>query len=366
MRPTLLLAAALCLASSARAAERPRGWEPLRSPDRPAKRKPAPKPVSERAYEVAETRRPWVEARARAWFLRSRSVTRTEKHDDRFIPSDASLEGDDWDSQLVSVMPVAELEVAPLSWLSVLAEYGSSVSRGQVLLHNWLDATPGVTLTHTGNGNTFESPQEAETGYWSTRAEGRTDWASASLALRVLDAGFSDDEEDRSTGDALDVLLGAHLYQEDVAINDIRMERADTRIPSVFAPGLYRPGAAGRRRVVWKGPHLGLRNELRLPWGFAFEPTVLWSPFMLFVGDSFDIAHADVQDRAHGWALHARASARWRWGPVGLEGGYQRLGFWSRPGNTREVNAQGVVLEKRMPYNRTEVSGFFAGASFSF
>ncbi len=324
-------------------------------------------------------RRPWFVVRERTWFMHGTVDERYGQDDPAFSAASGqgpARSGVSENARLRGVMPVAEAEFAPLSWLALDAEYGiAGVSNPGTGVAAWVDAPRADLVTHGATGATWANPGHAQ--WWRASfggASAKTTWQSAGLALRLLESRGGKQgkaEYDRS----IDFLAGAHRFRDEFTMTNERVDFNTGQVPAFPPVGSSADGPLYAKTLVWRGPHVGLRAETSLPAGFHLDALFLYSPLMEYRGDIYDVAAAggaarpqspNILERAHGTAVHFRIGAAWHWDFVALEAGYMRLYFYSRTGLRRTYAADGSSTDRQLDHAVTERSGLYAGVSFRY
>lgn len=371
----------------------PRTSAPVRRPTPPPPEETAP-PAEESRYgkgdreleEIARKAarrseaepRPWVRVRERTWLMRGYNETRTSgpAAPGQFAPSDVTI-GDTSITRMDGSIALVEAEFTALSWLSVLGEFGTTRnSGGSMTIDSWVHAPDASTLTELNTGATWNKPDHAAySRYVGSNGGDKTTWAAASVALRIAESHASVLDVEK-IAHSLDFLIGAHVLREHSNMTDLVLQMNDGKVAGGFPQGTRFPGQMLDSNWTWQGPHIGLRDEVRLPADFGVNGTVLWSPFMEYRGDAFDAFAANagdarvqapnVIDRAHGTAIHFRLGADWRWRFLAFEAGYQRLYFYSRSGVHRTFAPDGSSSDLTLDHAVTERGGFYAGGSVRF
>lgn len=356
----------------------PSGDAPPAAPSAPAA--PARHRRPDRIEEEPAPRRPWIVAHGRYWFVSGNQESRYGTIAPSTVLQVVSGTGDPWtgstaNSRLRGKMPIAELEIAPFERLSILGEYGAAGVSGRFGRTDWVDAQHADVLLAPQLGVTLNSPNHVQSGHLSASAvSARTTWASASLALRVVDnrgASIGRMEYDHS----VDVLLGAERFTDEYTVYDAIVDADSGIFPAAHPVGFRFPGYVQRVSSAWRGPHAGLRLAASTPNGFHLEALVLWSPLMEYRGDLYDNVNAggslrpnspNILERAHGVAFHQRFGASWRWEAFSLEAGYMHMYFYSRTGLRRSYAPDGTSTDAQLDRAMVERSGFYAGASARF
>jgi hypothetical protein len=118
-----------------------------------------------------------------------------------------------------------------------------------------------------------------------------------------------------------------------------------------------------------------VRDELHLGAGFSAKAALLFAPFMEYHGEIRDHVTAGAATRAEnpqgvfdgrGRAFHVRASAAWSWSLLRLEGGFQRMSFWTTRARTREYGPGDLAVDAAVRRLSLVAQGFFASASLRF
>lgn len=333
-------------------------------------RKPTPKSLGAKAE-----RRPIIMLRTRAWFFQGSMDTRWSEQ----VPPANVQDGlEVWLGQTEErgadgFMLVHSAELAPLSWLSVTAEYGKTTrlkSTGRE--RHWVHSPDSALLIYIPTGATWSHPNHEDDQVFSLKTAGEAEWAAASLYLRVLEARIAgqDDDEFRH---ALDVGAGYHRLR----LRQRLSERALALKTGKFYNLPLNPNLSGTYESQWQGAHAAIRDIVKFPRGFHAEGEAFWAPVgMEFRGDGYDntaagaggliTASPNFRDRARGSAIHFRFSGGWSWGPLSVEGGYQRLYFYSRTGRRRFHQFGGGDADRNLDFGVTGLAGLFAGASLRF
>ena len=310
--------------------------------------------------------RPKIVLRARAWMTAGSMDTRISKLD--YLIGETEERGaDGW-------MLVYSGEVAPLPWLSAEFQYGQDDPKGTYSDRFWVHA-PDYLLFYPGTGAVWDHPDHEDDLVFTAAVSSRRDWVAGNLYVRVLELRNRRDNEPvwRET---LDLAVGYERFRQDSSLDNLSVASNNGKY---FSPGLALgpvPGFASRYSAVWKGPHIGFRNELEVPYGFSFEGWFFYSPFMTYRGEGFDNLGSywlplrdsapNLVDTAKGTAVHFQLGARWDWKRLRLEAGYQRLYFYSRTGTRAFYGADGGVTNYQLDFATAEMSGFYAGAALRF
>jgi hypothetical protein len=382
------------------------GFQPARKKSARTTPRPRPRPVpvedtGERGYDILPARkaeaplydlnrkpvpvslnakpeqREFVLLRARWWDIRGSVDTRVSERGPAGAFSPASVDvGETQENGFNGAMLLASAELAPFSWLSLVGEYGRDQKlHGAFHDRFWVHSTDGGTVTNTGNGATWDSPNHEDDEVLSAAAHGKTEWAAATLYLRAIEARIAGQDDD-SFRHSFDIGVGAQRLRVTQRLTDLRNEPSAGKYYTPGAPGPV-PGLDATYAAQWLGGHVALRETVRFPARFAFEGEALWSPVgMQYRGEGYDNLNAgpgalrvqspNFTDRANGSAVHFRFSGKWGWGPFGIEGGYQRLYFYSRTGRRTYHNQDGTDTAKQLDFAATEMGGLFAGASLRF
>jgi hypothetical protein len=334
-------------------------------------RKPSTKTIGAKAE-----RRPVFSARARAWFYKGSVDTRFSEQvppEDVTPPGTEVWLGETEERGAKGFMLVYGAELAPLPWLSVSGEYGrdtGSKSTGRERF--WVHSPQSDSLTYFPTGATWSRPRYEDDLVYTQSVRGQVEWAAANLYLRVIEARIAgqDDDEFRH---AFDVGAGYHRLRVNQKLSGRGLSYTGGRFYS-SASRAAAPGEYASYDALWQGAHAAIRDVVRFPRGFHAEGEALWAPVgMEFRGDGHDrtiaglqAASPNITDRARGSAIHFRFSGGWNWGPFALEGGYQRLYFYSRTGRRRFNEAGGAFTDYDLNFGTTELAGLFAGASVRF
>lgn len=372
-------------AAPRRASPAPEPNDAAAPPDEPPPPPPVRPPKLDRPdqrEEVEEVpRREWIVVRERTWIMSGTQESRFESPADPAVYTRVSGSGDVWDgdtynTRLRGAMPIGEIELAPLSWLSFVGEFGAAAMKSRGWADTgWIDAQH-ARVQNANTGAVFDFPGHAETTHASAGVDSaRTAWESASLAFRVVEnrgGSRGKMEYDHS----IDLLVGAHQFKDEfTASNAVVDGNTGTTIPA-YPVGTRFAGPVLHQRALWRGPHMGLRLQSETTQGFGLNALVLWSPLMEYRGDVDDLVSQSAGnlraknpttiERAHGTAFHFRLGASWRWEFLSLEGGYMRLYFYSRTGLRRSYAPNGAPTDERLDHAITERGGFYAGASARF
>jgi hypothetical protein len=270
-------------------------------------------------------------------------------------------------------MLVNSAELAPLPWLSVTAEYGESTrlkSTGRE--RYWVHSPDTDLLIYLPNGANWHHPDHEDDQVFGIKTSGEAEWMAASLYFRVIEARIAgqDDDEFRH---ALDIGGGYHRLKLRQRLTERSLARKDGRFYNLP----LNAGLNGTYDSLWQGPHAAIRDVVKFPRGFHAEGEAFWAPVgMEFRGDGFDntavgaggliASNPNFRDRARGSAIHLRFSGGWSWGPLSVEGGYQRLYFYSRTGRRRYHLFGGGDFDRHLDFGAAELAGLFAGASLRF
>ncbi len=391
MKKPALLALASLLLAAARASAAPAEPElhpftpaertappPRRAPPRAAA--PAPEAPPPRRDEVRETiskgppRRAYVTIRTRAWIAQGSVDTRysVQIPRDQIDPPADVFYGETDEREASGTLLIHGVEVAPLTWLSAELEYGEDKSaHGTYTDRLWLHSPESDQLTNLSNGAVWHNPDHEDDRVYKADNTSRRDWLAVNVFFRVHEGRLtgSDETEIRHT---LDVSIGAHRFRQDSRFTNLARTQSTGKLYALAPVGPI-PGFNGTYSAAWRGPHVGFREEIFVPMGFSFDALLLWSPVMEFHGDGYDNLDGSLRsstpnytDRAHGSALHFRLGAAWNWSIVRLEAGFMRLSFTAKQGARRYYNSDGTTFDRGLEYNRTEVSGLYAGGAVRF
>lgn len=367
---------------SGRSRPAPARTAPTWTPPAPAKERPRePRREDElpkRWLDFARpTGLPYVRARYDAWFVDTTLESETLRPNG-FSAGDF-LEGipNQYQVQIersLQMMPVVGLAVAPWERVGVEAEYGRSDFRtaGWEYLTQ-IDGPQFKRLTSTSNG-VYTAPSRQLYNKANAVARGRSTWLSGGVVVRALDhqsLGLEGSELDHS----LDLLVGGEQYEHEMDVSDGAVTFDDGKIPSFFPVGTTFAGRVERSRSRWTGPHIGVRDELRVGAGFAVSMDLLYAPLMDYHGEIGDYLTAGTQTRsqnpqftfdARGQALHVRANVSWTWTLLRLEAGYQRLSFAAYGVRQRTYNFDLTSTDSTVEHVTAEASGLYASASLRF
>lgn len=384
----LILAA--CLPLSAGAQAEPELTPLFNTPRRNSPRPPPSKlrlaePIERRIEELPrlgllEYRRPkglpYVELRVEAWFMTTLLTTEAET---ALTPADYSggapiqIQLNEYRTR--QILPIIALEVGPHERISILGEYGASdFSSAGFDLTTMIDAPGAAPLTNLASGGTWSDPKREKTNKINGDARGGSTWISSSLCLRLLDRKATS-VETGGFSHSLDLLMGGHSYRHEFDIRNIRVSFDDGKIPSIFGMGATVPGRIERASSNWRGPHIGLRDEVSLIAGFSFKANLIYAPYMEFRGDISDLYTAggatrlqnpQIEARGRGNGFHVRAAAVWTWSLLRLEAGYQRLSFGTSNVRSREYGPGDAATDEPVKDISMLSQGLFASASLRF
>lgn len=326
---------------------------------------------------TGKPKRPFFTARTFAWFARSSVDTRYAIQIPSSLVTPVGLEvfyGETQERTAEGMMLVHGAELAPLDWFSVEGEFGEDRQTGGMTDHFWINSPNAALLTNLSNGATWTHPDHEDDTVQRRDHAARRDWLAANAMFRVMDGRVFGAEE-WEVSHALDVMIGAHRFRQDGRFSNLR---TTTSLGKFFTQQALGPiaGENGTYRAQWRGVHFGMREEMAVPMGFAFDGMVLWSPFMEYRGDGYDNLLVgpgnlrgetpNYEDRSHGSALHFRLGASWTWSVMRLEAGYMRLYFSSHRGNRRYNLYGGGGFDRGLEMTETEVSGLYAGGAVRF
>ncbi len=272
------------------------------------------------------------------------------------------------------MMAVYCAEAAPLHRLSFEFQYGKSHPSGNYRIHSWIHAPDAAPLTNYLNGATWWRPDHEDDRLSEADNAGQTSWAAANVYFRVFQSRPSASDEE-SLSHSLDIAVGVERYHALIQTTNLRriLSLAKFYAPAPIGPI---PGANMSNEVTWKGPHVGLREEIHAPHGLSVDGSFFWSPFMKYSADGFENLSVgagllrgktpNFQDRADGTAVHFQAGLAWAWKLLRVEAGYQRLYFYSRTGTERYYNYDGTVTDTELNFATAELGGMYTGVSIRF
>lgn len=334
-------------------------------------RKPRPRELGAKAE-----RRELLTGRVRYWFFDGGADARYSIQvppDQVYPPGTEVWLGETEEFGAGGGMMILAVELAPLSWLSLEAEYGrDKAATGAYRDRYWIHSPDSSSLFYAGTGAEWNNPDHEDDLVYSGDAAGDLDWSAANLYFRVLEARIAGQDDD-SFRHALDLGVGAHRLRLRQRVTNLAIARSDGRFYGPF-PLVPIPGYDSTYHAQWRGAHLALRDVVKFPKSFFLEGEAFWAPVgMEFRGDGYNNLSAGLrsetpnyEDRARGAAIHFRLAAGWSWGPLSLEGGYQRLYFYSRTGRRTYHNDDGTKDEYQLDTATAEFSGLFLGGAIHF
>lgn len=314
--------------------------------------------------------------RSRAWFYRAALDTRYSEPvaAGQATPAGvAAWTGETNETRGDGFMAVNSAELAPLNWLSLQAEYGRQTThKGRYTEREWVHAPDAETVTSVATGESWSRPSHEDDTRYGAKARGAVEWAAANLYLRVIEARIVGQDDD-SFRHAFDLGVGVHRLRHNMRLTEFERTLSLGKIAAAQPLGPL-AGYDWRYEAQWRGPHVAMRETVRFPAYFGIEGEAFWSPgAMEYRGDGYDNVAAGLraeppnfEDRARGSAIHMRFAASWAWKGVRVEGGWQRLYFYSRTGKRRYHQLGGVDQDYQLDFATTELSGLFAGASVRF
>jgi len=330
-----------------------------------------------RGEDPSPPRRSVLRLRTRAWLTSGSIDTRycAQVPPDQVTPAGMEVfEGETEERGAKGIMLVHSMELAPLKWLSFEGQFGEDKAKGRYNDGIWVHAPDTDLLTYFPTGGTWVKPDHVDDVGYGADVSARRDWAAATVYLRIVDAHIAEVDE-LEVRHALDIALGVERYRQNSRLTNLeRTLSVGKRYP--VAPLGAVAGLDSAYLAQWRGPHIGLREEFFAPYGFSFDGTVLWSPFMEYRGDGYDNLSAgpgglrseapNFIDRAHGTAVHIQVGGGWAWRNIRLEAGYQRLYFYSRTGMRRYYAFDGSSTDYQLEFATAELGGAYLGASLRF
>jgi hypothetical protein len=270
-------------------------------------------------------------------------------------------------------MLVASAEVAPLSWLSFEAEYGSDRTSGSYQDQEWINAPEG-TLTIIPTGAVLGEPTHEDDLVYGADNSSFRDWFAATMYVRVIDAVF---KEDLGMTDSFDIGVGAERYRQNSDLTNLSLNANNNYFFSPGTPTGPIPGYVSTYQGYWQGPHFALREEFEAKEHYGLQALILYSPFLQYSGAGFDnlsvgpgglrAAAPNYQDFARGTAIHFAVTATWTplaW--LRFEAGYQRLYFYTGTGTRRYYNFDGASTDVQLDYATANLQGVIVGASLRY
>ena len=355
----------------------PRLNAPEPPPDAPAAETPANSPRSAGGESRGgEPRRPYVVLRSRLWMTNG---TVNPRYSVQIPPELITPRAEVWLGETENrgsegTMLIHSAELAPLNWLSLEAQYGREKSTGRYSDAYWIHAPESWRLTNLSNGAVWNNPNHEEDLRYASNVSSKRDWAAANLYVRLMDARIAGVDTFELLH-SLDLALGAERFRQYSRLTALETTMSTAKYwPSVPLGPIA--GFDSTYSAIWRGPHIGLREEFIAPYGFAFEGTAFWSPVMEYQGDGFDNFSAgpgglraqtpNFTDRARGTAIHFQFGLCWDRKITRIEMGYQRLYFYSRTGKRRYYYDDGSTVDYDLEYATAEMGGLYFGASLRF
>lgn len=376
--------------------------QPLREPAPPSEetagydilpaRKDAPRPTDDlmrrpRALSLGAkaVKREYFTVRSRFWFFDGSVDTRYASRlpSDLVDPPSAEIDRGETEKRGAGgMMRVDSLEFAPLPWLSFVGEYGEERStKGSYDDRFWIHSPNGGLLTNLSNGFTWTNPEHETDVVFSGKTAGRVDWAAGSVYLRLVEARIAGQDDD-SFRHSFDLGLGVQRLRQKQRITDFVVEDAAYKWYNQLLPPGPIAGYDSTYESIWEGAHIAFRETVKFPARFSFEGEALWSPLGLnYRGDGFDNFQLEFipenfvvlreqspnfEDRAKGAGLHFRLAGQWTYGPFTIEGGYQKLFYYSRTGRRRYYLIDGTHLDQELNFAKTDLGGAFVGGTIRF
>lgn len=348
--------------------------EPPRPPDDLMRR---PRAISLGAKQV---KREYFTVRSRFWFFKGSVDTRYAwrlPSDLVFPPSFEFDIGETEKRDASGMMRVDSLEFAPLPWLSFVGEYGQEKeTKGAYDDRYWVHSPNGGLVF--GPGGSWTNPEHEDDAIFSGRAAGKADWAAGSLYFRVVEARIAGQDDD-SFRHSFDLGLGMQRLRQRQRLTELVSQPSPNKFFSQPAPGPL-PGFDSTYDSVWEGFHIAMRETVKFPARFSFEGEALWAPIGLqYRGDGFNNTQVaglpgfvlraespNFEDRARGAGLHFRLAGQWTYGPFTVEGGFQKLYFYSRTGRRRYFLLGGGHAENELNFAKTDLGGAFVGGTIRF
>lgn len=351
--------------------------QPRRAPEPPRRPKAAVRPpehdeVREELRRVPPERA-FVTVKSRVWLARSTIDTRYSiqiPRDQIDPPADVFI-GETEEREASGTMLLHSVELAPLSWFSGEFEYGHDRAGGSYTDRYWLHAPSADTLTNTNNGAVWHKPDHEDDMVLRSDHSARRQWMSANAFFRVAKGRVTGSDEMEVTH-AFDLAIGGHRYTQESRFTNLERTLSTGKF---FPAAPIRPiaGFDATYSSAWIGPHLGFREEIRLPAGFAFAGQFLWGPAMQYRADGFNnldpslrAASPNYTDAASGTAIHFRMGAAWQWSILSVEAGYMHLSFNARRGTRTYYLPDGTTENQPVEKTVSEVSGMYVGGSLRF
>lgn len=357
----------------------------------PARKEEAPRPPEDlmrrpRALSLGAkaVKREFFTVRSRFWFFNGSVDTRYASRlpSDQVDPPSAEIDRGETEKRGAGgMMRVDSLEFAPLPWLSFVGEYGEERSTtGSYDDRFWIHSPNGGLLTNLSNGFTWTNPEHETDMIFSGKTSGRADWGAGSVYLRAVEARIAGQDDD-AFRHSFDVGFGAQRLRQRQRITEFVVEPSPGKWFDPPPAGPY-AGYDSTYESVWEGFHLAFRETVKFPARFSFEGEALWSPLGLrYRGDGYDNFQVEFipepgvllraespnfEDRANGAGLHFRLAGQWTYGPFSIEGGYQKLYFYSRTGRRKYYLLGGGSFEQELNFAKTDLGGAFIGGVIRF
>lgn len=318
--------------------------------------------------QAREAPRAKLEFHTRFWFTNSSLNRRRSIPVSQVTPPGDVFFGDTIERRASAVMPVFSAELVSRPWLSFDLQYGRSGAGGRELTRQWLHA-PDSIVTVVDTGGVFTRPDHEDDQRFVASQSGRIDWFSSNVYFRIADGQSPTYESLYHHGD---LVLGIQRLQHKSDFANLERSYNTRRF---FSPtGAVGPisGYDADYTAVWLGPHIGVREKLWMGRGFWFDASILWSPYLDFRAKGFNnlaglrTESPNLEDKAKGAGSHLHVGLSYQWKQLVVEGGFQRLYFFSRTGRHREFLQNGTVVTQQLDYAVAELGGGYTGVSYRF
>ncbi len=269
-------------------------------------------------------------------------------------------------------MNLYSMEVRPWKYLSADIQYAAAALRsGHSVQHDFLDAE-GAVVTVSPSLTNFISPDHQDYGRQESQLNGRTQWLTASLYVRVFSVQ-GEAQNFLNYDQNLDLLVGYDRYAERFRMTNSYQTLSTVAVAPEPALGQV-PGQNSTFDFQWQGARFGVRETLTTNFGLSLKALIAYSPLQLYRGSGFQNLSATLRKtppnfRQYGdgsildWSLGLEYAAT---SFISIDAGWDFLSLWTRNGRESDFLLNGLVDTRRLETARSQRMGWYAGASLRF
>lgn len=270
-----------------------------------------------------------------------------------------------------NLMYVASVEARLHRRFSFDCEFAkNSFIGGESLDHDWIHA-PNYNVTVLPSGNVYRQPDHVDDSLSRSALSGDTFYLATHAYFRVWMPGKDAVWREDRVYHFLDLFAGYSWYEDKFRMrNGVQLIANPDFIGAPLGPF---NGHDSTYEFRWRGPRLGLREEVLLPWNLHASGRFAYSPSAEFRGEGVWNLRTDLRkdpsfrDSAVGSGLDAVVSLAFS--PLrmaSVELGYHWMRFTAHRGTARTFFSSGAVGEIELEEVVSERDGIFASLAFKF